>query len=255
VTVLMRRLIVCLDVKDGRVVKGVQFEGLREMGDPVELARRYEGEGADEIVFLDVSATVEGRKALMGVVERTAERLFIPLTVGGGVKTADDVGALLRAGADKVSVNSGAVADPPMLTACAERFGAQCIVTSIDARRETSGWRAYTHGGRKPTDLEAVAWARECQRRGSGEILVTSIDQDGARTGYDLELTGAIVQAVSVPVIASGGAGTAEHLADAFEKAGADAALVAGILHDGTTTVQALKAHLRARGIAVRKAA
>lgn len=252
---LLRRLIVCLDVKDGRVVKGVQFEGLRDVGDPVELARRYEAEGADEIVFLDVSATVEGRKALHDVVERTAARLFVPLTVGGGVKTVDDVGALLRSGADKVSVNSGAVADPAMLTPCAERFGAQCIVASIDARRDATGWRVHTHGGRRPTPLEAVAWARECQQRGAGEILITSIDRDGARSGYDLELTEAVVDAVTVPVIASGGAGAAEHLVDAFEKAGADAALVAGILHDGVTTVQAMKAHLRSRGIRMRNAA
>jgi cyclase len=253
--VLLRRLIVCLDVKDGRVVKGVQFEGLRDVGDPVELARRYEEEGADEIVFLDVSATVEGRKALRDVVERTAERLFVPLTVGGGVKTVEDVGTLLRSGADKVSVNSGAVADPPMLTACAERFGAQCTVASIDARLDAGGWRVYTHGGRQPTPLEAVAWAKECQERGAGEILLTSIDRDGARAGYDLELTRAVVDAVTVPVIASGGAGTAEHLVDAFERAGADAALVAGILHDRMTTVGAMKAHLRSRGIRMRSAA
>ena len=252
---LLRRLIVCLDVKDGRVVKGVQFEGLRDVGDPVELARRYEDEGADEIVFLDVSATVEGRKALHGVVERTAARLFVPLTVGGGVKTVEDVGTLLRSGADKVSVNSGAVADPPLLTACAERFGAQCVVASIDARRDGAGWRVYTHGGRKPTQLEAVAWAKQCQERGAGEILITSIDRDGARAGYDLELTRAVVDAVTVPVIASGGAGAAEHLADAFEKAGADAALVAGILHDGMTTVRAMKETLASCGIRMRSAA
>ncbi|HZA13109.1 MAG TPA: imidazole glycerol phosphate synthase cyclase subunit, partial [Myxococcaceae bacterium] len=190
-----------------------------------------------------------------GVVERTAARLFVPLTVGGGVKTVEDVGTLLRSGADKVSVNSGAVADPPLLTACAERFGAQCVVASIDARRDGAGWRVYTHGGRKPTQLEAVAWAKQCQERGAGEILITSIDRDGARAGYDLELTRAVVDAVTVPVIASGGAGAAEHLADAFEKAGADAALVAGILHDGMTTVRAMKEILASRGIRMRSAA
>jgi cyclase len=249
---LTRRLIVCLDVKGGRVVKGVQFEGLRDVGDPVELARRYEEEGADEVTFLDISASAEERGTLWELVQRTAERLFIPLTVGGGVRTVDDVGRALRAGADKVSINSAAVANPALLTACAERFGAQCVVASIDAKREDGRWRVYTHGGRKPTDLDAVAWARDCVARGAGEVLLTSIDRDGARSGYDLELTRAVADAVDVPVIASGGAGSAEHVRDALTRGGADAALVAGILHDGVTTVGSIKSLLREGGLHIR---
>ncbi|MFP2911120.1 imidazole glycerol phosphate synthase subunit HisF [Pyxidicoccus sp. 3LFB2] len=249
---LTRRLIVCLDVKGGRVVKGVQFEGLRDVGDPVELARRYEQEGADEVTFLDISASAEERGTLWDLVQRTAERLFIPLTVGGGVRTVDDVGRALRAGADKVSINSAAVANPALLTACAERFGAQCVVASIDAKREDGRWRVYTHGGRKPTDLDAVAWARDCVARGAGEVLLTSIDRDGARSGYDLELTRTVAEAVDVPVIASGGAGSAEHVKDALTRGGADAALVAGILHDGVTTVGAIKSLLREGGLHIR---
>ncbi|WP_164019715.1 imidazole glycerol phosphate synthase subunit HisF [Pyxidicoccus trucidator] len=249
---LTRRLIVCLDVKGGRVVKGVQFEGLRDVGDPVELARRYEQEGADEVTFLDISASAEERGTLWDLVQRTAERLFIPLTVGGGVRTVDDVGRALRAGADKVSINSAAVANPALLTACAERFGAQCVVASIDAKREDGRWRVYTHGGRKPTDLDAVAWARDCVARGAGEVLLTSIDRDGARSGYDLELTRTVSEAVDVPVIASGGAGSADHVRDALTRGGADAALVAGILHDGVTTVGAIKSLLREGGLHIR---
>ncbi|WNG16394.1 imidazole glycerol phosphate synthase subunit HisF [Cystobacter fuscus] len=249
---LTRRLIVCLDVKGGRVVKGVQFEGLRDVGDPVELALRYEEAGADEVTFLDISATQEERGTLWELVRRTAERLFIPLTVGGGVRTADDVGRALRAGADKVSINSAAVARPEVLTECAERFGAQCVVASIDAKRDGSSWRVYTHGGKKPTDLDAIAWARECVKRGAGEILLTSIDRDGARSGYDLELTRAVAEGVAVPVIASGGAGNAEHVRAALREGGADAALVAGILHDGVTTVGAIKTLLRGGGLEIR---
>ncbi|WP_338866693.1 imidazole glycerol phosphate synthase subunit HisF [Myxococcus stipitatus] len=249
---LTRRLIVCLDVKGGRVVKGVRFEGLRDIGDPVELALRYEREGADEVTFLDISASVEERETLWELVRRTAERLFIPLTVGGGVRTVEDVGRALRAGADKVSINSAAVARPELLTECAERFGAQCVVASIDARRDGPGWRVHTHGGRRPTDLEAVAWARECVARGAGEVLLTSIDQDGARSGYDLELTRAVADAVEVPVIASGGAGCAEHVREGLVRGGADAALVAGILHDGLTTVGAIKTLLVASGLPIR---
>jgi imidazole glycerol-phosphate synthase subunit HisF len=249
---LMRRLIVCLDVKGGRVVKGVRFEGLRDVGDPVELALRYEEAGADEVTFLDISASSEERGTLWDVVHRTSERLFIPLTVGGGVRTADDVGRALRAGADKVSINSAAVARPEVLTECAARFGAQCVVASIDARRDGDCWRVYTHGGKRPTDLDAVAWARECVKRGAGEILLTSIDRDGARSGYDLELTRTVAEGVDVPVIASGGAGNAEHVRAALQEGRADAALVAGILHDGVTTVEALKSLLRESGIQVR---
>jgi cyclase len=246
-------LIVCLDVKDGRVVKGTRFRDLRDVGDPVELARRYEAEGADEIVYLDVSASKEDRGTLLDVVRRTAEALFIPLTVGGGVRSADDIGPLLRAGADKISVNSAAVRDPELLSVGAERFGSQCIVASIDAAEENGGFRCWTHGGSTRTDLDAVAWAKECVERGAGEILLTSIDQDGARTGYRLDLTRAVSDAVSVPVIASGGAGTSQHLRDAFTEGGAAAALVAGILHDGLTTVGALKEDLAAWGIPVRR--
>lgn len=252
---LRPRVIVCLDVKDGRVVKGTQFKNLRDVGDPVELAERYEREGADEIVFLDVSASKESRGTLLDVVRRTAERLFIPLTVGGGVRSPDDIGPLLRAGADKISVNSAAVRDPELVSIGAERFGSQCVVASIDAALEAGGrWRCYTHGGSHPTDLEAVAWAAELEQRGAGEILLTSIDQDGARSGYDLALTRAVADTVPVPVIASGGAGKAEHLRDAFREGHASAALVAGILHDGLTTVGELKAALTQWEIAVRPA-
>ena len=249
---LTRRLIVCLDVKGGRVVKGVQFEGLRDVGDPVELAMRYEEAGADEVTFLDISASNEERGTLWDLVHRTAERLFIPLTVGGGVRTVDDVGRALRAGADKVSLNSAAVARPEVLTECAERFGAQCVVASIDAKRDGDTWRVYTHGGKKATDLDAVTWARECVKRGAGEILLTSIDRDGARSGYDLELTRTIAEQVDVPVIASGGAGNAEHVLAALREGKAEAALVAGILHDGVTTVGAIKELLQKSGLGIR---
>jgi imidazole glycerol-phosphate synthase subunit HisF len=251
--VLTRRLIVCLDVQGGRVVKGVNFVGLRDVGDPVALATRYEAEGADEITFLDISASAEARATLLDVAQRTAERLFIPLTIGGGVRTADDVGRALRAGADKVSLNSAMVADPTVLTACADRFGAQCVVASIDAKVDADGvWRVWTHGGRTQTELEAVAWAQECVERGAGEILLTSIDRDGARTGYDLPLMRAVSSSVSAPVIASGGAGSASHIVDVLAEGHADAALVAGILHDNTTTVDALKDAMRASGLVVR---
>ena len=252
---LSRRIIVCLDVAGGRVVKGVQFESLRDVGDPVALAERYEVEGADEIVFLDISASTEARATLLDVARRTAERLFIPLTIGGGVRTADDVGRALRAGADKVSINSAAIDRPEVLTESADRFGAQCVVASIDARRESRGWRVYSHGGRTATALEAVAWAGECMSRGAGEILLTSIDRDGQRSGYDLELTRAVASAVDVPVIASGGAGSAAHVREAFVDGHADAALVAGILHDGVTTVRALKGLLAEAGLLVRNVA
>ncbi len=249
---LRPRVIVCLDVQDGRVVKGTRFKGLRDVGDPVELAKRYEREGADEIVFLDISASHEGRGTLLDTVRRTAEVLFIPLTVGGGVRNVQDMDALLRAGADKVSVNSGAVRDPGMLTRCAERFGSQCVVISIDAARDGEDWYHYTHGGRRRTDLEAVSWARECVERGAGEVLLTSIDRDGVRTGYDLELTRAVAEAVTVPVIASGGAGNARHLEEGFSGGKAAAVLLAGILHDGLTTVAELKEALEGWGIPVR---
>jgi cyclase len=252
---LTKRVIVCLDVRGGRVVKGVQFEGLRDIGDPVDLAERYERDGADEIVFLDIGATHEERATTLELATHTAERLFIPLTIGGGVRTAADMAAALRAGADKVGVNSAAVARPEIITEGARKFGSQCIVASIDARLEGAAWRVYTSGARVRTELDAVAWARECASRGAGEILLTSIDRDGARTGYDLELTRAVSAAVNIPVIASGGAGTALHVCDVLERAGADAALVAGIVHDGITTVAELKNAMRAANIPVRIAA
>lgn len=253
---LTRRLIVCLDVRGGRVVKGTQFVQLRDVGDPVALAERYESEGADEITFLDISASAEERATLLDVVARTAERLFVPLTVGGGVRTADDVGRALRAGADKVSINSAAVSRPEVLTESAWRYGAQCVVASIDAKWDPAAgfFRVYVKGGREPTGLDAVAWARECVARGAGEVLLTSIDRDGARTGYDLPLTRAVAEAVDVPVIASGGAGEAAHVAQAIAEGEADAALVAGILHDGVTTVAALKGAMKGAGLAVRGA-
>lgn len=249
---LKPRIIVCLDVDHGRVVKGTRFKGLRDVGDPVELARRYEEEGADEIVFLDISASAEGRGTLLDTVRRTAEVLFIPLTVGGGVRTVDDMGELLRAGADKISTNTSAVKKPELVTRGAELFGRQCVVASVDAQRDGDGWRAYIHGGRTPTELDAVRWSRELAGRGAGEILLTSMDRDGVRTGYDLELTRAVVREVTVPVIASGGAGKPEHLKDAFHRGEASAALLAGILHDGLTTVSEIKNALAGWGVDVR---
>jgi len=256
--VLSRRLIVCLDVARGRVVKGLQFVSLRDVGDPVELAARYEQEGADEIVFLDISASAESRGTLLDVARQTAERLFIPLTIGGGIRSVDDMGQALRAGADKVSVNSAAVARPAVLTEAADRFGAQCVVASIDAARDAdtpSGWRVVVHGGRTPTDRDALEWATEVVDRGAGEILLTSIDRDGSRAGYDLALTRAVAERVSVPVIASGGAGNAADVCAVLRDGRADAALVAGILHDGVTTVAALKYAMAEEGLPVRKVA
>lgn len=252
---LAKRLVVCLDVHGGRVLKGTSFANLRDVGDPVSLAQAYERAGADEIVFLDVSASAETRATTLSEVRRTAESLFIPLTVGGGVRTADDMARALRAGADKVSVNSAAVARPQLLAECASRFGAQCVVASIDARRAGAAWTVVTHGGRRETRLDAIDWARRCEQLGAGEILLTSIDRDGQRTGYDLELTRAVSRAVGVPVVASGGAGDASHVVDVLSTGDADAALVAGILHDGVTTVAALKAAIAAAGIPVRAAA
>jgi len=249
---LRPRIIVCLDVDHGRVVKGTRFKGLRDVGDPVELARRYEAEGADEIVFLDISASAEGRGTLLDTVQRTAQVLFIPLTVGGGVRTVGDMGELLRAGADKISLNTSAVKEPELVTRGAELFGSQCVVASVDAARDGEGWRAYIHGGRTPTELEGVRWARELARLGAGEILLTSMDQDGVRTGYDLELTRRVSDGVTVPVIASGGAGGPEHIRDAFTRGHASAALLAGILHDGLTTVGEIKNALAGWGVEVR---
>jgi imidazole glycerol-phosphate synthase subunit HisF len=249
---LARRLVVCLDVRDGRVVKGVNFTGLRDVGDPVQLAERYERDGADEIVFLDISASAEGRATLFDLARRTAEVLFIPLTVGGGIRSVDDVSHALRSGADKVSLNTAAVNRPVTITEASRRFGAQCIVASIDAARDGSRWRVHVKGGREATQLDAIDWARECERLGAGEILLTSIDRDGMRTGYDLELTSEISSAVHVPVVASGGAGNADHVCDALLFGGADAALVAGIVHEGITTVGEIKRSMIDAGIRVR---
>jgi len=252
---LMNRVIACLDVKDGRVVKGVGFVNLRDEGDPVVLAERYEAQGADEIVYLDISATNEVRSTLLDLVRRTAERLFIPLTVGGGMRSVDDIAAALRAGADKIAINSGGVRRPGLLTEAAERFGSQCVVASIDAQRNGTGWEVYVNGGRERTGLDAIEWSRRCAELGAGEILLTSIDRDGARTGYDLELLSRVARDATVPVIASGGAGSASDIRDAFTRGGADAALLAGLLHSGATNIQSIKRSLRADGISVRAAA
>jgi cyclase len=252
------RVIPCLDVDDGRVVKGVNFVGLRDAGDPVELAARYDAEGADEIVFLDITASSDGRDTMIDVARRTAESVFIPFTIGGGVRSVDDARRLLRAGADKVSLNTAAVEDPGLLTAIATEFGAQCVVCAIDARRRAASaraWEVYLHGGRTPTGIDALAWAEEATRRGAGEILLTSMDRDGTREGFDLELTRAVADAVSVPVIASGGVGTLDHLVEGVIEGGADAVLAASIFHFGEHTVAEAKQALAARGISVRPVA
>jgi imidazole glycerol-phosphate synthase subunit HisF len=252
---LTHRVIACLDVEGGRVVKGEHFVDLRDVGDPVALAVQYEADGADEIVFLDISASAEERATLLDVARRTATQLFVPLTIGGGVRTADDVGRTLRAGADKVAINSAAVLRPEVLSEAATMFGAQCVVSSIDAKRTGRAWRVFIHGGRTATDLDAVEWARECVSRGAGEILLTSVDRDGSRDGYDLELTRAVSDAVDVPVIASGGAGSASDVVSAIRSGHADAALVAGILHDGVTTISRIKQHMKTAHLPVRNAA
>jgi cyclase len=250
--VLAKRIIPCLDVDAGRVVKGTRFLAIRDAGDPVELAARYDAEGADELVFLDITATVEGRAATLDVVSRTAEQVFIPLTVGGGVGDAADVRELLRAGADKVSMNSAAVRDPSALTRSAERFGVQCMVIAIDARRRNGGWEVCVDGGRTPTGIDAVAWAAEATRRhGAGEILLTSMDRDGTGEGYDLDLLRAVADATSVPLIASGGAGELHHFAEALGIA--DAVLAASRFHDEDLTIAQVKDHLADEGIPVRR--
>ena len=250
---LAKRVIPCLDVADGRVVKGTRFVDLRDAGDPVELARRYDAEGADEVVFLDITATVEGRTATLDVIERTAEQVFIPLTVGGGVSTEADVDALLRAGADKVAVNSAAVRDPALLERCSERFGAQCMVIAIDAKRRHDGWEVFVDAGRTPTGHDAVAWASDATaRHGAGEILLTSMDRDGTGTGYDLELLRAVSDATRVPLVASGGAGTTEHFAAAVTEGRADAVLAASRFHFEELTIADVKRSLAEREIPVR---
>lgn len=250
---LAKRIIPCLDVKDGRVVKGVNFVGLRDAGDPVELAKYYSDAGADEIVFLDITATHEARKTVADVVERTAEQVFVPLTVGGGIRTLEDFQVLLRAGADKISVNSAAVRDPELIARAAERFGSQCVVLAIDAKRRENGrFEVVVNGGRVFTGLDAVEWAREVERLGAGEILLTSMDADGTKAGFDLDMTRTVTQAVSIPVIASGGGGSLEHFAQVFEQTGCDAALAASLFHFGELTVEQVKAYLADRQIPVR---
>jgi imidazole glycerol-phosphate synthase subunit HisF len=254
---LAKRIIPCLDVTGGRVVKGVNFVALRDAGDPVEIAARYNEQGADELTFLDITATSDGRDLILHMIEAVASQVFIPLTVGGGVRTVADVRRLLNAGADKVSFNSAAVADPDVVRAASDKYGAQCIVVAIDAKRqpesEAGGWHVYTHGGRKDTGLDAVAWARQVAALGAGEILLTSMDRDGTKIGFDLELTRTVSDAVDVPVIASGGVGTLEHLADGITRGGADAVLAASIFHYGQHTVGEAKALMAARGIPVRR--
>lgn len=254
---LAKRIIPCLDVKAGRVVKGVNFENLRDAGDPVEIARRYDAEGADELVFLDITASHENRGILLDVVRRTAEEVFMPLTVGGGVRTPEDIRTLLKSGADKVSLNTRAVENPQVLHEGAERFGSQCIVLAIDAKRRdrndpSKGWEVYTHGGRNLTGLDAVEWAQEGVRLGAGEILLTSMDCDGTKDGFDLDLTRTISEGVSVPVIASGGAGTLQHMADGVTFGKADAVLAASIFHYRTFTIRQVKEFMRSQGIPVR---
>lgn len=250
---LAKRIIPCLDVKDGRVVKGVRFVDLRDAGDPAQAAAAYDAAGADELVFLDITASHERRKILLEVVRRTAEEAFMPLTVGGGIASLEDIRALLLAGADKVSVNTAAVQDPDLIREAAGRFGSQCIVLAIDAKaRPGGGWEVFVHGGRTPTGLEAVEWARRGAALGAGEILLTSMDRDGTKDGYDLALTAAVAGAVPVPVIASGGAGRAEHLYAVLTEGGADAALAASIFHFGELSIPQVKAYLRERGVPVR---
>ena len=250
-----KRIIPCLDVDAGRVVKGVRFVELRDAGDPAELAAAYDRAGADEIVFLDITASHEGRRTLLDAVARTADEVFIPLTVGGGVRSVEDMQDMLSHGADKVSVNSAALADPTLLTRCAEVFGAQCVVLAIDARRrpDGNGWEVYSHGGRRPTGRDAVEWAVEGERLGAGEVLLTSMDRDGTQDGYDLDLTAAVSRAVRLPVIASGGAGRTSHLYDALTTGGAEAALAASIFHFGELTIAEVKEELAAGGLEIRR--
>jgi cyclase len=251
--VLSRRIIPCLDVKDGRVVKGVQFVALKDAGDPVECAAVYDAQGADEICFLDITASHEGRGTLLDMVARTAERVFVPLTVGGGVRAVEDVRRLLEAGADKVSLNTQAVAAPDLIDAAAARFGCQAIVVAVDARRRAEGgWEVFTHGGRTASGRDALAWCEECARRGAGEILLTSMDRDGTRAGYDLELLSAVTARVPIPVVASGGVGTLDHLRQGLVEGGADAVLAASIFHYGEHTVGEVKAYLAGHGVPVR---
>ena len=249
---LTKRIIPCLDVKDGVTVKGIKFVDLQDVGDPPEMAAAYEKQGADEIVFLDISASSEGRKTLMNVVERTAERLFVPLTVGGGIRNKGDMRTALNAGADKVSVNTIAVQKPEVISDGAEDFGRQCVVVAIDAKREGRSWKVYTHGGRNRTDIDAIDWAKQAEELGAGEILLTSMDADGTKDGYDIPLTAKVADAVKIPVIASGGCGNAQHIYEVLTQTGAEAALAASIFHYGELTVRQVKDYLIDRGVVVR---
>lgn len=250
---LAKRIIPCLDVKDGRVVKGVNFVDIRDAGDPVELAKFYSDQGADEVVFLDITATSDARKSVVDVIEDTGKKVFVPLTVGGGIRTTEDFTEILRAGADKISVNSAAVKNPSLITEAAELFGSQCVVVAIDAKaKEEGGWEVYVAGGRTPTGLDLVEWAREAERLGAGELLVTSMDADGTKAGFDIPMLKAVTDAVSIPVIASGGAGCLKDFADVFREADVDAALAASLFHYGTLTVPQVKEYLRGQGIPVR---
>ena len=249
---LAKRIIPCLDVKNGRVVKGIQFVNLRDAGDPVENARAYDEQGADEIAFLDITASSDERDILLEVVRRTAEEIFIPLTVGGGVRRLEDIRNLLNAGADKVSVNTAAVKDPSFVERASKRFGSQCIVIAIDAKRKAEGWEVYTHGGRTPTGIDAMAWARKMEERGAGEILLTSMDRDGTKDGYDIDLTRTIAEATSIPVIASGGVGNLEHLYEGLVLGKASAVLAASIFHYREYSIAQVKSFLRDRGVTVR---
>mgnify|MGYP001773069797 CR=1 FL=1 len=250
---LAKRIIPCLDVKDGRVVKGIRFLNLQDAGDPVEIAKHYSVEGADEITFLDITASFEERKTMIDVVERTAGEVFVPLTVGGGVRTLEDIRQLLLAGADKVSINTAAVKDPDFVKRAADRFGSQCIVVAIDAKMVSpSKWEVFTHGGRNPTGIDAVEWAQRMEEFGAGELLLTSMDMDGTRAGYDIELIRVVSQSVGVPIIASGGAGNLQHLYESLTLGGADAALVASIFHYGEYSIREAKEFLRRRGVEIR---
>jgi cyclase len=249
---LAKRIIPCLDVDKGRVVKGVKFQNLRDAGDPVEVAKSYEEQSADELVFLDITASAEERKIMIEVVQRVAETIFIPFTVGGGVSSLEDIRRLLSAGADKVSINTAAVKNPQLIYESAKRFGSQCIVVAIDAKRSERGWEVYIHGGRTPTGLDAVEWAKRVESLGAGEILLTSMDADGTKKGYDIELCRAIASAVSIPVIASGGAGTMEHFYEVFTQTNVDAALAASLFHFKEVSIPELKAYLKNKGVHVR---